>query len=114
MKALLRKDNTFFQPRKIEAIKAVRRATGGGLKESKEAVEAAEFGGVALNIDGLDLVDLENGLQNTGWYISHVVEDDSDTIPTAMQSLLLSLIEMRRFTSARNMLRVIEDFQSGF
>lgn len=62
-------DHSQVENRKVVAIKAVRNATGLGLKEAKEAVDLAETGGCS-EIDVMDMVNarlLSRDLQGTGY-----------------------------------------------
>lgn len=57
--------------RKINAIKEVRAYTGMGLKEAKDAVEAAEQGihTIDANVSGEEVRSLRQGLVGTGWRV---------------------------------------------
>ena len=60
------------QRRKIHAIKEVRGYTGMGLKEAKEAVEAAEAQGIHTidaNVSGEEVRGLRQGFAGTGWRV---------------------------------------------
>ena len=65
------RDMTYTR-RKINAIKEVRAYTGMGLKEAKDAVEAAEAQGIHTidaNVSDEEVRGLRQGLAGTGWCV---------------------------------------------
>jgi len=89
---------------KISAIKAIRNATGLGLKETKQATDAAaEDGEVNIPVETPDIHRLNATLRGTGYA---AVNADTELV-TLIEKAIAVAVEIKEYKKARTLINIL-------